>query len=141
MQNMTVGQSLLAWDSKEKRGNWIFNDHFVSVLCGADEKFPMQLLCTMLPHAETQLNMLCKSATNPSMSACEHLHGPHNYDSHPFTIIGSTVELHAMPINMRTWQAHAKPGFCLGPSWENYRFHDVWVEETRATCTGQTVSF
>ena len=119
----------------------VFKDHFVSVLCGTDEKFPMQLWCAILPHAETQLNVLRKSATKPSMSAFEHLNGPHNYDSHPFAILGSAVEIHVMPANRRTWAAHTKPGFYLGPSWEHYRCHDVWVEETRATRTGQTVFF
>ena len=101
----------------------------------------MQLWCAILPHAETQLNVLRKSATKPSISAFEHINDPHNYDSHPFAILGSAVEIHVMPANRRTWAAHTKPGFYLGPSWEHYRCHDVWVEETRATRTGQTVFF
>ena len=119
----------------------VFKDHFVSVLCGTDEKFPMQLWCAILPHTETQLNVLRKSATKPSISAFEHLNGPHNYDSHPFAILGSAVEIHVMPANRRTWAAHTKSGFYLGPSWEHYRCHGVWVEDTRATRTGQTVFF
>ena len=94
----------------------VFKDHCVSVLCGTDEKFPMQLWCAILPHTETQLNVLRKSATKPSISAFEHLNGPHNYDSHPFAILGSAVEIHVMPANRRTWAAHTKPGFYLGPS-------------------------
>ena len=30
----------------------IFKDHVVSVLCGADESFPLQLCCQILCHAE-----------------------------------------------------------------------------------------
>ena len=94
----------------------VFKDHFVSVLCGTDEKFPMQLWRAILPHAETQLNVLRKSANKPSTAAFEHLNGPHNYDLHPFAMLGSTVEIHVMPANRRTWAAHIKPGFYLGPS-------------------------
>ena len=105
----------------------VFKDHFVAVLCGTDERFPMHLWCAILPHAETQLNMLRKSAGKPTISAFEYLHGPHNYDSHPFAILGSAVEIHVVPANRKTWETHTKSGFYLGPSWEHYRCHDVWV--------------
>ena len=52
----------------------------MAVLCGTDERSPMQIWCAILPHAETQLNMLRKSAGKPTISAFEYLHGPHNYD-------------------------------------------------------------
>ena len=75
----------------------IFKDHFISVLCGTDETFPMRLWRALLPHAVVQLNMLQASATNPKVSVFEHLHGPHDYDSHPFAILGSAVEVHVTP--------------------------------------------
>ena len=113
----------------------------MAFLCGTDERFPMQLWCAILPHAETQLNMLQKSAGKPTISAFEYLRGPHNYDSHPFAILGSAVEIHVVPANRKTWETHTKSGFYLGPSWEHYQCHDIWVEDTRATRTGQTVFF
>ena len=119
----------------------IFKDHFVAVLCGTDENFPMRLWCSLLPQAVVQLNMLRPSATNPKISAFEQLHGPHNYGSHPFAILGSGLEVHVMPKNRRTWGEHTVPGFYLGPSWQHYRCHDVWVSETRAVRSGQTVFF
>ena len=85
--------------------------------------------------------MLRKSAGKPTISAFEYLHGLHNYDSHPFAILGSAVEIHVVPANRKTWETHTKSGFYLGPSWEHYQCHDVWVEDTRATRTGQTVFF
>lgn len=88
----------------------IFKGQFVSVLCGTDGNFSMQLWCTIPPHAETQLNMFRKSATKPSISAFEHLHGPYNYNSHPFATLGSAVEIHGMPANSRTWAAYTKSG-------------------------------
>ena len=75
----------------------IFKDHFISVLYGTDETFPMRLWCALLLHAVVQLNMLRVSATNPKVSAFEHLHGPHDYASHPFAILGSAVEVHVTP--------------------------------------------
>ena len=61
----------------------VFKDHFMAVLCKTDDTFPMWLWCSLLPHAVVHLNMLRASAINPSISAFEQLHGPHNYDSHP----------------------------------------------------------
>ena len=80
----------------------IFKDHFIAVLCGTDENFPIRLWCALLPQAVVQLNMLRPSVTDPSMSAFEQLHGPHNYDAHPFAILGGAVEVHVMPKNRRT---------------------------------------
>ena len=117
----------------------IFKYHFIAVLCGTDKDFSGQLWCSLLPQAVMQLNMVRPSAVNPAVSAFEQLHGPHNYDSHPFSILGSTVEVHVTPKNRRTWVEHTVLGFYLGPSWEHYRCRDVWVSETCAVRSGQTV--
>ena len=74
-----------------------FKDHFVAVLCGADDDFPLQLWCQILRHAEHQLNMLRKSRSNPSISAFEQMYGKHNFDAHPWAVLGCAVELHVMP--------------------------------------------
>ena len=119
----------------------IFKDHFVAVLCGTDDAFPMQLWCQLVPHAECQLNMLRRSVQTPTISSFAHLYGQHNYDAHPFAILGSAVEIHVMPKHRKTWDTHTKSGYYLGPSWEHYRCHDVWVTDTRARRVGQTVFF
>ena len=119
----------------------IFKDRFIAVLCGTGKDFPMRLWCSLLSHAVVQLNMMRPLAVNPAVSAFEQLHGPHNYDSHPFSILGSAVEVHVTPKNRRTWTEHTVPGFYLGPSWEHCRCHVVWVAVTRAVRSGQTVFF
>ena len=118
-----------------------FKDHFVAVLCGTDESFPLQLWCQILRQAEHQLNMLRKSRANPSISAFEQMNGPHNFDANPFAILGCAVEMHVMPKNRRTWEAHTKTGFYLGTSWDHYRCHEVWIKDTRSPRIGQTVFF
>ena len=118
-----------------------FKDHFVAVLCGTDENFPLRLWCQILRQAEHQLNMLRRSRTDPSMSAFEHMHGPHNYDANPFAILGCEVEMHVMPKNRRTWESHTKTGYYLGTSWNHYRCHEVWIKDTKSSRIGQTVFF
>ena len=118
-----------------------FKGHFIAVLCGADESFPLQLWCMILRQAEHQLNLLRKSRRNPAISAFEEMYGPHDYNAHPFGILGCAVELHVMPDNRKSWETHTKTGFYVGTSWEHYRCHQVWVQDTKSTRVGQTVFF
>ena len=74
-----------------------FKDHFVAVLCGTDDSFPLQLWCQILRQAEHQLNMLRKSRTDPTISAFEQMHGKHNFDAHLWAVLVSAVELHVIP--------------------------------------------
>ena len=48
----------------------VFKDHFIAVLCGTDENFPMRLWCSILPHAVVQLNML---RDQPPNQKCQRL--------------------------------------------------------------------
>jgi len=118
-----------------------FKDHFVAVLCGTDDNFPLQLWCQILRQAEHQLNMLRKSRADPTISAFEQMYGRHQYDAHPWAVLGCEVEVHVMPAQRRTWEAHTKSGYYLGTSWEHYRCHEVWVKDTRTARVGQTVFF
>ena len=117
----------------------VFKDHFVSVLCGTDKNFPLQLWCQILRHAEHQLNLLRKSRVVPTVSAFAHMYGQHDYDAQPFPILGSAIELHVTPSKRKTWAVHTKTGFYLGASWEHYRCHQVWVKETKSRRISQTV--
>ena len=81
----------------QKKAIQTFKDHFVAVLCGTDDNFPLQLWCQILRQAEHQLNMLRKSLTDPTMSAFKHMYGCHRYDAHPWAVLGCEVEVHVMP--------------------------------------------
>ena len=64
--------------NRAENGIQVFKDHFVSVLCGTDDNFPLQLWCQILRHAEHRLNMLRKSRVTPSVSAFAHMYGQHD---------------------------------------------------------------
>ena len=70
----------------------VFKDHFVTVLCGTAEKFPMGLWCRILRQAEHQLNLLRKSRVDATKSSYEVLYGKHDYNANPYAILGSAVE-------------------------------------------------
>ena len=75
----------------------VFKDHFVSVLCGTDDKFPLKLWCRILRQAEHQLNMLRISRVDPSKSSFEIMNGSHDYNANPFAPLGCKVEIHVVP--------------------------------------------
>ncbi len=61
-----------------------FKAHFVSILAGVDDKFPLSLWCHLLEPTELTLNLLCQSRAAPKISAFAHVHGTHNYRQKPF---------------------------------------------------------
>ena len=119
----------------------VFKDYFVSVLCGTDDNFPLQLWCQILRHVEHQLNLLQNSRVVPTILAFAHMYRQHDYDSHPFAVLCSTIELHVMPNKRKTWAAHTMTGYYLGALWEHYRCHQVWISETKSKLISQTVFF
>ena len=94
-----------------KKAIQTFKDHFVAVLCGTDENFPLQRWCQILRQAEHQLNMLRKSRTNPAISVFEQMHGQHQYKAYSCAVLGCELEIHVMPAQWRTWEAHTKTGY------------------------------
>jgi hypothetical protein len=56
-----------------------FKAHFISILAGVDNKFPLSLWCHLLEPTEVTLNLLCQLKVAPKISAYAHIHGPHNY--------------------------------------------------------------
>lgn len=99
--------------------------------------FPMKLWCQIVPQTERQPSLLRTSTATPTISSFAHLYGQHSYDTHPFGILDSKVELHVMPQQRQTWDPKNKTGYYLGPTWEHYHCHLVWVSKTKATRVGQ----
>ena len=65
-----------------------FKHHFIAILCGTDETFPMHLWGRLLEQAEHTLNMLRPSRITPKVSAYAYLHGMHSYNANPFAPLG-----------------------------------------------------
>ncbi len=59
-----------------KRAIRTFKAHFISVLAGADPRFPKYLWDLLVPQAEMTLNFLRNVTLNPSVLAWKFLAGP-----------------------------------------------------------------
>jgi hypothetical protein len=74
-----------------------FKHHFISILSGMDNKFPLSLWCHLIGSAELTVNLLRQSNIAPMISAFAHIHGQHNYMRKPFTPLGCAVQAHVKP--------------------------------------------
>ena len=55
-----------------------WKDHFIGVLSGTAETFPLHLWCQAIPQAERQLLLLQQSNVHPNLLAYAHVYGAHN---------------------------------------------------------------
>ncbi len=118
-----------------------FKAHFISILAGVDNKFPLLLWCHLLKPTELTLNLLHQSRVAPKILAFEHVHGTHDYMQKPFAPIGCAVQTHVKPNNRLSWDTRSEPGFNLGTSMEHHQYFRVHVTRTRATRISDTIVF
>jgi hypothetical protein len=118
-----------------------FKNHFVSILSGVDDRFPLSLWCYLVRPAELTVNLLCQSNVVPKISAYAHVHGQHDYMKQPFTPLGCSVMAHVKPKNRRTWDVHGEVGYSIGTAMEHHRCFNVYIVKTRATMVSDLVFF
>ena len=85
------------WRNIAEKAMQTWKDHFVSVLSGTANNFPLHLWCQLIPQMERQLNLLQQLNANPKVSAYAHIYGPHNYNMTPFVPIGMEALVHDKP--------------------------------------------
>jgi hypothetical protein len=81
----------------------IFKGHIISILCGCDKSFSLNLLDRLLPQSEHTLNMLQPARMTPTMSAYAYLWGQHNYNANPFAPLECKVNAHITPGVCEMW--------------------------------------
>jgi hypothetical protein len=118
-----------------------FKLHFIAILAGVDDKFPLSLWCLLLKPTELTLNLLRQSKVAPKISASVHIHGHHNYMKKPFGPLGCAIKAHVKPDDRRTWDTRSDAGFSLGTSMQHHRCFRMYITKTRATRISNTVYF
>jgi hypothetical protein len=118
-----------------------FKNHFVAILSGVDDRFPLSLWCYLVRPAELTVNLLRQSNVAPKISAYAHVHGQHDYMKCPFAPLGCSVMAHVKPKNRRTWDVHGEVGYNIGTAMEHHRCFNVYIVKTRATRVSDSVFF
>ena len=87
------------------------------------------------------LNLLRSSASSPTISAWQHVHGIFDYNRHPLAPAGIKTLVHNDCNERDSFSVHGEESFYLGAELRGYRQHRVAVSATRRTRTSDTVSF
>jgi len=124
-----------------KRAIQMFKNHFVAILSGVDDRFPLSLWCYLVQPAELTINLLRQSNMVPKISAYAHVHGQHDFMKRPFAPLGCSVMVHIKPNNRRTWDVHSEVGYSIGTSMEHHRCFNMYIVKTRATRISDSVFF
>eukprot|EP00804_Cyclotella_cryptica_P003025 CCRYP_006012-RA/>CCRYP_006012-RA protein AED:0.40 eAED:0.40 QI:0/0/0/1/0/0/2/0/304 len=74
-----------------------FKSHFISILAGVDNSFPINEWDDLLPQTILTLNLLRNANVAPKISAYAYHHGPFDYDRMQLSPIGCTVQFYIKP--------------------------------------------
>ena len=118
-----------------------FKTHFLSVLAGTADDFPMSLWDRLLPQTEITLNLLRQSNAAPNVSAYAHLSGPFDYNKMPLAPMGCKVQVHETTNKRGTWSYHSVDGWYLSTSPDHYRTHTCHIKSTGSDRLSNSVQF
>ena len=107
-------------------------NHFVSILCTVDAKFPLTEWDRLLPQATLTLNLLRSSRIHPSLSAYASLFGNFDFNRTPLAPPGTKIVAHTSSEARTPFGEHGKVGWYIGPSLEHYRCWKCYFEDTMA---------
>jgi hypothetical protein len=74
-----------------------FKSHFIAILLGVDELFPMPLWDRLLPQAVLTLNLLRQANADPKILAYKFVHGKFDYNKMLLAPLGCAVQVHEHP--------------------------------------------
>jgi hypothetical protein len=119
--------------NQAERAIQTFKAHFIAILAGVHDRFPLSLWCHLLKPTELTLNLLRQSKVAPKISAFAHVHGHHDYIKKPFAPLRCAIKAHVKPEDRRTWDTRSDARFSLGTSMQHHRCFQVYITKTRAT--------
>jgi hypothetical protein len=118
-----------------------FKGHFISVLAGVPDSFPINQWHELLPQTVLTLNLLRQSNVAPNISAWAHHHGSFDYNRMPIVPMGCEVQFHIKPARRKSFGEHSEDGFYLRTSEEHYRMYVIFVKKSKAKRLSDTVFF
>jgi hypothetical protein len=118
-----------------------FKGHFISVLAGVADSFPINQWVELLPQTVLTLNLLRQSNVAPNISAWAYRHGSFDYIRMPLAPMLCEVQFHIKPSRRKTFGEHSGDGFYLKTSEEHYRTHVVFVKKAITKRLADTVFF
>jgi hypothetical protein len=118
-----------------------FKGHFISVLAGVADGFPINQWDKLLPQTILTLNLLRQSNVAPNISAYAYHHGSFDYNQMPPAPMGCAVQFLIKPGRRKTFGEHSEDGFYLKTPEEHYRTHVIFAKKTQAKRLADTGFF
>jgi hypothetical protein len=118
-----------------------FKNHFVTMLCSVDSRFPLDLWDRLLPQATLTLNLLRSSRIHPSLSAYASLYGNFDFNRTPLAPVGTKILAHVNAAERTSFGVHGRPGWYIGPSLGHYRCWRCHLSDTHAEVDVLKVDF
>ena len=106
-----------------------FKAHFLSILAGVADDFPLSLWDRLLPQTEITLNLLLQSNSSTNVSAYAHLSGPFDYNKMPLSPMGCKVWVQKKADKQGTWAYHSIDGWYLSTLPEHYCTHVCHIKQ------------
>ena len=107
-------------------------NHFILVLAGVSDNFPIYQWDNFLPQTILTLNLIWQANIAPNVLAYAYHHGNFDYDQMPLAPMGCAVQFHVKPSKRKSWGEHSSNGWYLQTSPDHYRCHYVFAKSTRS---------
>ena len=117
-----------------------FKRHFLSILAGAPNNFPLYIWDRLLPQAEITLNLLRQLNATPKVIAYAYICGLFDYNKMPLALMGSKVQVHKTTDRQGTWAYHSVDGWYLYTSPGHYCTCNH-IKSTQSEQLSNTVKF
>ena len=118
-----------------------FKGHFISILSGVANDFPIQQLHKLTQQAVLTLNILHSLNVAPNVSMHIYHRRQFDYNQNPLAPLGCRVQFHSKPTKCWSWGKHSCDGWYMGASEEHYRCDKIFVKVTRAIWVTDMVFF
>ncbi|KAL7476252.1 hypothetical protein ACHAW6_002126, partial [Cyclotella cf. meneghiniana] len=118
-----------------------FKGHFIAVLAGISDDFPIHQWDELLPQTILTLKLLRQANVAPNISAYAYHNGSFDYNRMPLAPMGCAVQFHIKPARQKTFREHLSDGWYLRMSPKHYRCHVSFVEATKSKQITDTVFF
>ena len=105
-----------------------FKAHFLSVLAGVVDDFPIQLWDRLLPQTEITLNLLRQSNATPTVSAHAHFSGPFDCNKMPLAPMECAAQVYEKTDTRGTLAYHSVDGWYLCTLLDQYRTHVCYMK-------------
>ena len=118
-----------------------FKGHFIAVLAGVSDNFPIHQWDNLLPLTILTLNLLRQANIAPHISTYLYRHSSFDYNCMPLAPMGCAVQFHVKPSKRKSWGKHSSNGWYLQTLPEHYRCHYVFVKSTHSKRIMDTIFF